>query len=52
MTVEKLLAQKAELDWQIDQLRSAQRAEAIQLIRKLMNENGLTAKDLGRSLPP
>ncbi len=49
----ELLAQKAALDRKIDEVRRAERAEAIAQIRALMDQYGLTLADLGgRGAPP
>ena len=46
-TLQELMAQKEALERQIDQTRSQARAEAIEKVRALMAEYGLTAADLG-----
>ena len=46
-TLQELMAQKEALERQIDQTRSEARAEAIDRVRALMAEYGLTAADLG-----
>jgi DNA-binding protein H-NS len=43
----ELLAQKAALEQQIADAQRHQRAEAIQKVRTLMNEYGLTVADIG-----
>ena len=50
-TLQELMAQKEALERQIDQTRSQARAEAIEKVRALMAEYGLTAADLGRNGP-
>lgn len=42
-----LLAQKAALDRKIDEVRRAERGEAVAQIRALMSQYGLTLADLG-----
>ena len=46
MNLQELLAQKAAIDRQISQARAKSKSDAIATIRKLMEENGLTAADL------
>ena len=46
-TLQELMAQKEALERQIDQTRSEARAEAIDKVRALMAEYGLTVADLG-----
>jgi DNA-binding protein H-NS len=46
-TLQELMAQKEALERQIDQTRGQARAEAIDKVRALMAEYGLTAADLG-----
>lgn len=46
-TLQELMAQKEALERQIDQTRNQARAEAIEKVRTLMAEYGLTAADLG-----
>lgn len=46
-TLQELMAQKEALERQIDQTRNQDRAEAIEKVRTLMTEYGLTAADLG-----
>ncbi len=46
-TVAELLAQRAELDKKISDLRDESRIRAIEEVRKLMDEFGLTVTDLG-----
>ena len=43
----ELMAQKAALEKQIEQTRTQERGEAIEKVRALMSEYGLTAADLG-----
>ena len=45
-TIQELLAQKAELEQQIQALSSAARADAIAQVKALMAQHGLTAADL------
>lgn len=45
-TIQELLAQKAELEQQIQALSSAARADAIAQVKALMAEHGLTVADL------
>lgn len=52
-TVAELLAQKAELEKQIAEAQREQRSAALNTIRQLMADHGLTAADLaGRSASP
>lgn len=44
-TLQDLLAQKVALDKQIADLQKATRTEALQKVRALMSEHGLTAAD-------
>jgi DNA-binding protein H-NS len=46
-TLQELMAQKEALERQIDQTRNQARADAIEKVRALMTEYGLTAADLG-----
>lgn len=46
-TLQELMAQKEALERQIDQTRNEDRAQAIEKVRTLMTEYGLTAADLG-----
>ena len=51
-TLQELIAQKEELDRQIEQTKTRERSQAIEKVRALMNEYGLSAADLGtRSTP-
>jgi DNA-binding protein H-NS len=50
--LQELIRQKAELERQIAQLNSKGRQDAIDEIRKLMSEHGLTATDLVASAKP
>lgn len=43
----ELLAQKAALERQISELQRSQRAEAIEKVRSLMSEYGLSLADIG-----
>ncbi|RMX08195.1 H-NS histone family protein [Corticibacter populi] len=43
---ESLLAQRAELDRQIEALRAAEKANAIQKIRELVSQHELTESDI------
>ena len=45
-TLQELLDQKNALDRKINELRTAERQEAISKVRALMAEHGLTATDL------
>jgi DNA-binding protein H-NS len=45
-TVVQLLAKKAELDAQIEAARKAENAEAIEKVKALVAEHGLTAQDI------
>lgn len=47
-TLKELLAQKAEIERQIDDAARNERAEAIAKVRALMAEHGLSVADLGR----
>lgn len=46
-TLQELMAQKEALDKQIEQTRTRDRDQAIEKVRALMSEYGLTAADLG-----
>jgi DNA-binding protein H-NS len=46
-TLQELLAQKEALERQIDQTKKQQRGEAIDKVRALMAEYGLSVADLG-----
>lgn len=46
-TLQELIAQKEELDRQIEQTRTRERSQAIEKVRALMDEYGLSAVDLG-----
>jgi DNA-binding protein H-NS len=50
-TLQELMAQKEALERQIDQTRSQARTEAIDKVRALMAEYGLSAADLGGKGP-
>ena len=45
-SLKDLLAQKAELDRQIEQMKTGARSEAIAQVRALMADHGLSAADL------
>jgi DNA-binding protein H-NS len=45
-TLQELLAQRAELDRQIESQKTETRSSAIAQIKKIMEENGLTVGDL------
>jgi DNA-binding protein H-NS len=51
-TLSELLAQKAALEKQIADFQREQRGEAINKIRALMAEYGLTLADIGSAKPP
>lgn len=52
MNVKDLIAQRAELDRQIEQAQRAERAEAIAKVKEIMTTHGLTLADLsGRAAP-
>ena len=46
-TLQELIAQKEELDRQIEQTKTRERSQAIEKVRALMDEYGLSAADLG-----
>ena len=46
-TLQELIAQKEALDRQIDQTRTEERDQAVEKVKALMSEYGLTAADLG-----
>jgi DNA-binding protein H-NS len=46
-TLQELMAQKEALDRQIEQTKKAARGEAIEKVRSLMSEYGLSVADLG-----
>lgn len=46
MNVKDLIAQRAELDRQIEQAQRAERAEAIAKVKEIMSMHGLTLADL------
>jgi DNA-binding protein H-NS len=51
-TLQELMAQKEALDRQIELTKKEARSEAIDKVRSLMNEYGLTLADLGgKSVP-
>lgn len=50
-TLKQLLDQKAELERQIADMQREERAAAIEQIRDLMNQYGLTLADLGGRTP-
>ena len=45
-TLQELIAQKEELDRQIEQTKTRERSQAIEKVRALMDEYGLSAADL------
>lgn len=49
ISIEDLLAQKSDLDRQIREAQKAAKAEALERIRTLMTEHGLTVADLAMS---
>lgn len=50
--LQQMLEQRAELDRQIESARKKERADAVNKVRELMAEYGLTAADLaGKSAP-
>ncbi len=46
-TLQELIAQKDALDKQIEQTRTRDRDQAVEKVRALMSEHGLTVADLG-----
>ena len=50
-SLQELLARKEALDREIDQTKKRERTDAIDKIRTLMSEYGLTAADLGSRTP-
>jgi DNA-binding protein H-NS len=50
-TLQELLAQKEALERQIEQTKKHQRGEAIDKVRALMAEYGLSVADLGAKAP-
>lgn len=51
-TLQELLAQRAALEKQIEETRSKDRGDAIEKVRQLMRDNGLTLADIsGRAAP-
>lgn len=50
-TLQELIAQKEALEREIEQTIKKDRTEAIEKVRSLMAEYGLTAADLGKSAP-
>lgn len=51
-TLQELLAQRAELEKQIQETRTRDRSDAIEKVRQLMRDNGLTLADIsGRATP-
>lgn len=50
-SLQELLAQKEKLDRQIEETQTHERGEAIEKIRSLMAEYGLTAADFGGKTP-
>lgn len=47
VSLQDLIAQRAALDAQIAQTQASERADAIQKVRALMADHGLTIEDLG-----
>ena len=50
-TLQELMAQREALERQIDQTKKQERGEAIEKVRALMAEYGLTVADLGSRAP-
>jgi DNA-binding protein H-NS len=50
-TLQELMAQREQLEQQIEQTKKHERGEAIEKVRALMAEYGLTAADLGSRAP-
>ena len=50
-TLQELIARKEALEREIEETQKHDRAEAIDKVRSLMSEYGLTAADLGKSSP-
>lgn len=50
-SLQELIAQKEALERQIEQTQRQDRAEAINKVRSLMSEYGLTSADLGKAEP-
>ena len=50
-TLQELMAQREALERQIDQTKKQERGEAIEKVRALMAEYGLTVADLGSRSP-
>jgi DNA-binding protein H-NS len=50
-TLQELMAQKEALDKQIEQTKHQERGAAVEKVRALMAEYGLTVADLGKSSP-
>ena len=50
-TLQELLAQKEDIERQIEQTKKHQRGEAIEKVRSLMAQYGLTPADLGARTP-
>ena len=50
-TLQELLAQRAELEKQIAETRTKDRSEAIEKVRQLMRDNGLTLADISGRAP-
>ena len=50
-SLSELLAQKAELDKQIEQLKTGARSDAIAQIKALMTDHGLSTADLAEKSP-
>ena len=51
-TLQELMAQREALERQIEQTKKQERGEAIERVKALMAEYGLTVADLGGSRPP
>ena len=50
-TLQELMAQREALEQQIEQTKKRERGEAIEKVRALMAEYGLTVADLGNRAP-
>lgn len=46
-TLQELIAQKEELDRRIEQTKTQERSQAIEKVKAMMDEYGLTSADLG-----
>ena len=51
-TYQELLAQKAEIDAQIEEARKAEVSAAVDEVKRLVGEYGLTASDCGFGVKP